>query len=67
MKKHLEACPHCGSKNGYYRKVYMKGRTQYNYTFDGSEARNDELHSGLEYRESKTTYCIKCDTKIKII
>ena len=61
-------CPHCGSTNGYYRKVYMKGWSQYNYTFDRTEeeARNDELHTGLMYRENKTCFCLKLNKKIKV-
>lgn len=59
-------CPYCGSNNGYYRKVYMKGWSQYNYNFDGTEAHNDELHMGLMYNENKTNFCLKCDKKINL-
>ena len=68
----ITKCPHCGSVDGFYRKVYMSGWSQYRYSFDSYDpdnyngARNDELHSGIIYREQKTCYCIKCDKKIKL-
>lgn len=63
----LESCPYCGSTHGFYRRVYMKGWSSYRYTFDGSEAHNDELHSGLDYQEQKTCFCSKCDKKLKVL
>lgn len=59
-------CPYCESIFGYYRKVCMKGRGKFTYSFDGSRLRNDDLHDGIEYRESKTCYCVICDKKLKI-
>ncbi len=60
----IERCPFCNYSNGYYKKVYMKGRSQYNYTFGGTEAHNDELHSGITYRENKSCFCLKCDKNL---
>ena len=63
----LKNCPHCGSDYGYYRKVYIKGLSNFKYHFDGSDGDNTDLNSYLDYKEYKTCFCLKCDKKIKLL
>lgn len=52
----MNKCPHCHSSYGVYTKV--KGVQL--YTFDG-QAEGYEI---LEYSESKSVYCQKCNRRV---
>lgn len=62
----LSKCPHCSSMAGYFRKTKVSGMTETNYSFDGSEAQNEDLHSPLVYVDQKTIYCQNCRESIGV-
>lgn len=68
----LSECPHCGSQEGFYRIIYIKGESEYHYNFPGTVivperdvVTNEHLHEALNYRENKTAFCIDCRKPIK--
>jgi hypothetical protein len=61
----LLCCPHCGSKEGYYRKVRYYGWGQYNFNYDGSDADNSTMWDSIPFRDSPKAYCSDCDKEIK--
>jgi hypothetical protein len=62
----IAKCPHCSSSEGYFRKPKVTGMTETNYSFDGSDAENGELHTPLAYVQQKTLYCQECRESIGI-
>lgn len=52
----MKKCPHCGSAYG----VYTKFHGVQLYSFDGQA----EGYEMLEYSESKSVYCQKCNRRI---
>ena len=62
----LSECPHCGSQSGYFRKTKISGITETNYSFDGSDADNSELHTPAKYVDQKTLYCQDCRKPIGV-
>ena len=59
-------CPYCGGVNGYYRKFYAHGHGQYNFTWDGDDALNTDMHNCLSYEDGKILYCQDCEHAVKI-
>ncbi|TKJ83771.1 hypothetical protein PaeCFBP13512_22405 [Paenibacillus sp. CFBP13512] len=57
-------CPHCKSDEGYFRKDYVKGRMQYRFNFDGSEADNGDMYELLNFNHGKKAYCLNCKKPI---
>lgn len=64
MRAPIKECPHCGSNDEFYIKVYVTGSTNYNIKFDGSEADNSEHYDHLQHKESKFAYCKECDKRL---
>jgi hypothetical protein len=60
----LEACPKCGSDEGYYTKETASGTIRYRYNYDGSEAENGDMYDGLSYKGGKWAYCLSCDKRL---
>lgn len=59
-----EACPKCGSDEGYYTKDYAYGNIRTNHKFDGSIADNTEMYMYLEHKMGKYAYCSSCGKRI---
>lgn len=62
----ITACPHCRSDSGYFRKTKVTGMTETNYSFDGSDVDNSELHTPVVYVQCKTLYCQDCRKPIGV-
>lgn len=65
-KAKIQACPHCGSTEGYYTKIdYLRVRAD--YTFDGEPVFSSGGGIGEcaeVRREGKMAYCADCDKPI---
>ncbi|MBP1176755.1 hypothetical protein JOE49_004007 [Paenibacillus sp. PvR133] len=61
MSTPVERCPHCGNEEGFYTKDFSSGAIRTRYNFDGTEADNTELYSGLRHKMGKKAHCSKCD------
>jgi hypothetical protein len=59
----LTECPYCGSGSYYYLSAVF-GHTTTWVNFDGSEADNAEMYSGVGYRPLKFVFCAECEKKI---
>lgn len=64
MKVPIDHCPHCGSKNGFFEKQYARGRINYIYNFDGTEAENHDMYDLLTFTEGKYAYCMHCGKRL---
>lgn len=62
----IQACPHCGSLEGYYIKIdYLRVRADYD--FDGNPVYSSGsgiADSAEERREGRMAYCPDCDKPI---
>lgn len=59
----LTECPFCGCSE-YYTKEYVYGVIRYNEYFDGTEAENELMYDGLNYKSrayNGKAYCRHCD------
>jgi hypothetical protein len=59
----LTECPFCGGSE-YYTKEYVYGVIRYNEYFDGTEAENELMYDGLNYKSrayNGKAYCRSCD------
>lgn len=65
MKTEINACPHCGSTYGFYRRVYVSGWVRDCKLFNG-EIENTGIYDYLKWsREAKEARCIECEKIIK--
>jgi hypothetical protein len=69
-KKKLQACPYCGSTQGYYLRVRYSG-IGYLY-FDFTHHKLETLmHSGFydsaNWTEYKSKYCTQCQKKLGVV
>lgn len=60
----LAECPHCGADEFYiYQRV--AGLIGCRYRFDGDEADNSEMHSGINYGKPQSwVFCGNCQERI---
>lgn len=56
----LTKCPYCGYEE-FYTHQSAKGTFDYNERFDGKEADNSEMWSGMQYNYGSRCYCGNCD------
>ena len=60
MKKHLDKCPHCGSKKGFFTTSHFLGTTRVPYSFlgamDTSKVEMDMKKASYE----RMVRCIEC-------
>ena len=56
----LTQCPHCGDDTGYYTYAVVSGKATCQYTWEGKDGNNTEMHEGIQYRELKTKRCSNC-------
>lgn len=67
MKEHitkLECCPHCGSDEGFYEKMQVRGTIRCRHNFDGTEAENSDMYDYLNYAGGKYAYCLHCNKRL---
>lgn len=60
-------CPHCNSREGYYRNVRYHGWGIYRFAFSESTPQpdNTDMYDGVPYTDSPKAYCLTCDKEIK--
>lgn len=64
--ENLKCCPYCGGETWYRLQTY-KGTCEFRTNFDGTEAENDDMYDGVEYKfKDKFAYCTSCNEKIAI-
>lgn len=62
MKK-ITACPHCGSKEGFYTETdYI--RVPYMLGYNGEEKDNSAMYENAITKRKRDAYCIDCGKKI---
>lgn len=64
MKAPISECPHCGNSEGYFIKVYLTGRSQTRYTWNGEYDDNSDMYDSLQDRASKYAYCTNCEKRL---
>lgn len=60
MKAPIKKCPHCGSDEGYFTKMYAYGSVNYHIKFNGDESENRDMYEGLGHKGGKRAYCSYC-------
>lgn len=63
----LLCCPHCGSNEGFYRKVRYNGSGIYRWPFSDTTPQpdNSDMYDRVNSRDSRRAWCVDCDKEIK--
>lgn len=59
------ACPHCGSTDGYTRRVYLGGYEEF-YAEWGAAAEEYSTNDHVTYRDASTVTCDSCGKRTRL-